>query len=252
MTYKMLKTPALVLKSINWSESSKIVSLYTRMQGRVDVIAKGALRRNSPYTGILETLSSIEALIYFNPARDLHILGQISLENNFTAVRNDLHKTAYAFAILELIYTLMHPKEGDEIFYDFVLNMLESISRHPLPVIILWYFLLKLASYLGFKPQFNICPGCNNELTTELAYFQYKNGSIFCSSCAPTSVNAYELPREFYRFFNLLQNSHHKKITDFVSHPKPASKCTDFLMNYLNFHTGQQLILKSLQLIAAN
>jgi len=252
MTNKMLKTSALVLRSINWSESSKIVSLYTRAQGRIEVIAKGALRRNSTYTGILETLNSIEAIIYFSPSRELQTLGQVSLENNFTAIRNHLHKTAHALAVLELIYSLIHPREGDEIFYDFVLRMLEEISRHPSPEIILWYFLLKLASYLGFKPQFHTCPGCSRTVETATAYFQLNNGSIYCSSCVPNRANTYQLPEELYRFFSLLQSTHYTKTANITTVPKSASKCTDFLLTYLNYHTGQQSNLKSLQLIAPN
>jgi DNA repair protein RecO (recombination protein O) len=249
MTKNMLKTSALVLKSINWSESSKIVSLYTRTQGRIDVIAKGARRRNSQYTGILETLNSIEAIIYFSPSRELQNLGQVSLENNFTTIRSHLHHTAYALGILELIYTLIHPKEGDEIFYDFVLRMLEEISRHPSPVIILWYFLIKLASYLGFKPQFLSCHECGSKVKTASACFQLKDGAIYCLTCSPDRANTYELSGELYRFLNLLQHTHHKKIAQITSFPKPASKCTDFLLNYLTYHTGQPLNLKSLQFI---
>jgi DNA repair protein RecO (recombination protein O) len=252
MRNKTLKTSALVIRSINWSESSKIVSLYTRERGRIEVIAKGARRKNSTYRGVLETLNGIEAIIYFSSSRELQHLGQVSLENNFASIRSDLSKTAYAFAILELIYSLIHPREGDEVFYDFVYTMIEEINSHPVSEIIFWYFILKLASYLGFKPLFSECLECGKKLDSEKAFFQYKDGSLCCPSCSKNRSNLYILSDKYYTFFNLLQNTHYKQMDKIVDYPTPASKMTDFLMNYLNYHTGQQLNLTSLQLIVTN
>jgi DNA repair protein RecO (recombination protein O) len=252
MTRTIIKTPAVVLKSIDWHETSKIVSLYTREQGIMHVIAKGARRHHSPYTGILETLNAIEAIIYINASRDLQNLGQTSLENNFIAIRNDLEKTAYAFAILELITVLIPPKEGDEIFYDFVNTMLAEIGRHPFPVIVFWYFTLKLASYLGFKPQFNTCHICSGAIDTSSAFFHFKDGAMHCPACAVNQTNLYALSDKLYNYLILLQHTPHRDIGHITTYPKPASKCTDFLLKYLRYHTDQSLILQSLQLIVTN
>ena len=252
MTRKIIKTSALVLKSINWGETSKIVSLYTREQGIMNVIAKGARRHNSPYTGILETLNLVEAIIYFNASRELQNLGQTGLENNFVAIRSSLEKTAYALAVLELIILLIQPKEGDEIFYDFVYAMLVEIGQSPHPVIVFWYFILKLTSYLGFKPQFGTCHACTAALKTSPAFFHFKDGAMYCQKCAADLANCYQLEDKYYHFFSLLQNTAHKHLDTITVYPEPASKCTDFLLKYLRFHTDQPITIKSLQLLVTH
>ena len=252
MNNKILKTSALVLKSIDWSESSKIVSLYTRDLGRMEVIAKGARRKNSIYQGVLETLNCIEVIIYFSSSRELQHLGSVSMEDSYGSIRKDLSKTAYALAILELINALIHPREGDPVFYDFICAMMGEISKHVHPIIIFWYFILKIASYLGFKPLFDVCFDCGKEIDTPVAYFHFQNGSLYCPSCADKTNSVYAIPETFYHFLLQLQSIHHKKTDTISSYPNPASKLTDFLLRYLSFHTGQPLHLNALQLIVTN
>lgn len=252
MKSNTVKTYALVLKSINWSESSKIVSLYTSEHGRLEALAKGARRKNSAYQGVLETLNCIEAVIYFSSARELQQLGQAGIENSFTSIRNDLSRTAYALAILELIDDLIHPREGDPVFYDFIYTMMEGIGSHPYPIIVFWYFILKLASYLGFKPIFDTCFICGKNIDSSVAYFQLQHGSLCCPSCAESRNALYTLSDNFYRFLLQLQSTHYKQTATIDRYPKPAAKITDFLMNYLSFHSDQQLHINALQLIVTN
>ena len=117
-----IKTSAFVLKSINWKDTSKIVSLYTREIGRVDVIAKGVRRKNHPQTANFEALNYLETIIYFSDKRELQNIGETTLINSFHKIRTDLEKTSVGLAILELIegvdrkYLEIHPREPDHTF----------------------------------------------------------------------------------------------------------------------------------------
>jgi len=148
------------MRTIDWSDTSKIVSLFTREKGRVDVIAKGARRKNNPYQGVIETLNEIDTVIYLSEKRDLQTLGAVSLENSWREIRTDLKKTSVAMAMLEIMQHFFHEGQGDQIFYDFLLTMLEQLAEINCEHIILWYFMLKTASRLGFKPEMDKCNGC--------------------------------------------------------------------------------------------
>ncbi|MEZ0230471.1 MAG: DNA repair protein RecO, partial [Planctomycetota bacterium] len=58
------KTDALVLRAIDYSETSQVAWFFTREHGRVHVIAKGARRPRSPFEGALEPLVRGEILFY--------------------------------------------------------------------------------------------------------------------------------------------------------------------------------------------
>ena len=56
---ELIKSDAIILHSIRWQESSKIVTVYSREWGKIGLIARGALRPKSPFAGSLESLNYV-------------------------------------------------------------------------------------------------------------------------------------------------------------------------------------------------
>src|SRR5205823_5943733 len=75
----LVTTPALVLQTYRYSETSKVVRLATRDLGVQSAIAKGALRPKSRFGAGLELLSEGMAQLYFRETRELHTLGAFDL-----------------------------------------------------------------------------------------------------------------------------------------------------------------------------
>src|SRR5256886_11174834 len=82
----LVTTPAIVLQTYRYSETSKVVRLATRDLGVQSAIAKGALRPKSRFGAGLELLSEGTAQLYFRETRELHTLGAFDLVN----LRRDL------------------------------------------------------------------------------------------------------------------------------------------------------------------
>ena len=243
-----IKTAAIILKSINWKDSSKIVSLYTREKGRVDVIAKGVRRKNHPQSANFEAFNCLETILYFSDKRELQNIGETSLLNSFHRIRTDLEKTAVGFAILELIHVFFQQGEADTVFFDFLITQLEALEQSANYQVVFWYFILKLLSYLGFKPHFEPCNSCG-KVKNEDYYFQKTSGSVFCKECIGETQLFTKLNSDMQKFLNRLQNTNHKKI-DQVEMPKEFNFSNlNFLLDYLRFHTEQKVELNSLKMI---
>src|SRR5438094_2087238 len=90
----LVTTPAVVLQTYRYSETSKVVRLATRELGVQSAIAKGALRPKSRFGAGLELLSEGSAQLYFREARELHTLGAFDLAN----LRRDLAADVGRFA----------------------------------------------------------------------------------------------------------------------------------------------------------
>lgn len=243
-----IKSHALVLKSINWKDSSKIVSLYTREKGRVDVVAKGVRRKNHPQIANFETLNLIESIIYFSDKRELQNIGETTLLNSYHKIRTDLDKTAVGLAILELIDIFFQQSDSDSIFFDFLLSQFQSLEKSENFQVIFWFFILKLISYLGFKPQFEKCNSCSH-IKNEDYFFQMTSGSVFCRDCIGETPLFINLKKEIHQYLNRLQNTNHKKVAD-VKLPKQIKfNNFNFLLDYLRLHTDHKVELNSLKMI---
>ena len=243
-----IKTHTIVLKSINWKDTSKIVSLYTREKGRVDVIAKGVRRKNHPQSSNFEALNHLETIIYFSDKRELQNIGETALLNSFHIIRINLEKTSVGLAILELIDTFFQHSETDSIFFDFLLTQFEALEKSENFQIIFWYFILKLLSYLGFKPNLDQCNSCG-KMKDEDYFFQKTSGSVFCKDCLGETQLFVKLKNDIYQFLKRLQKTNHKKIAE-VKIPQHFNFSNfNFLLDYLRFHTEQKVELNSLKMI---
>ena len=82
----LVSTPAVILQTFRYSETSKIVRLATRDLGVQSAIAKGVLRPRSPFGAALETLSEGVAQLYHKETRDLQTMAAFDV----TDLRRDL------------------------------------------------------------------------------------------------------------------------------------------------------------------
>ena len=67
----IVHSDAIVLRSIDYGETSRIVTLFTRERGKIGVMAKGARANRSRFGSTLEPLSHINVVLYYKPGRDL-------------------------------------------------------------------------------------------------------------------------------------------------------------------------------------
>jgi DNA repair protein RecO (recombination protein O) len=182
-------------------------------------------------------------------SRQLQILGQTTLEASYQKIRLDYDKTAYAFAILELIDIFFQQGAVDPVFFDFLTVLFDEMSVIEDPRIIFWYFLLKLSSYLGFRPDFNYCKICSKELQTEQVVFSIRDGITFCENCKSHLAEGWKLKAPDRIFFSKLQKINHRDISATSLIVDEKFPYTDFMLLYLKYHSDEKLELSSLKLL---
>ncbi len=247
-----LKTPALITKTMDWRDSSKIITLFCREHGRLDVIAKGSNRPKSPYVGILEALNLIEAVIHFSDKRELQLLGKADLETSFAGIKTDLVKTGYALGILEILNTFFKDPEPAAEFYDFVIYLLGEMEAGGKAKTFFWYFMLKLTSYLGFRPEFTACRICHKTVQEERVHFSFGSGAVVCAGCADAGEEGFQLPAGVCGYLAGLQGTHYKKVGTVPDPDIDDGMITGFLLGYLRFHTSEKLELHALNYYTLN
>ena len=244
-----LKVRAIITRTLKWSDTSKIITLFSSEMGRIDLIAKGARKPRSNFQGILETLNLVEALISYSPKRELQILVKVSLEASFPGIRANLKKTGYALGIIELINIFILYDQKDPVFFDFLVHILSFIEGQNLEEIAFWYFILKLTSYLGFKPEFCKCRECNKtDLGTD-KNFSFSTGSVVCRDCVSDQADYRKVPSVNLAFLAQLQGTHYRKIGQMKLPDIGSNQITMFLLNYLKYHTDQKFTVNSLTLV---
>src|SRR2546423_267299 len=154
----LVTTPAVVLQTYRYSETSKVVRLATRELGVQSAIAKGALRPKSRFGAGLELLSEGSAQLYFREARELHTLGAFDL----ATLRRDLAADVGRFAgatVLAEVMLKMAPPAPLPAAYDVFTAALDALAAASPDAIDaagvrgIWLLL----GVLGFEPSLGAC-----------------------------------------------------------------------------------------------
>ena len=206
----LVMTPAVVLRTYRYSETSKVVRLATRDLGVQSAIAKGALRPKSRFGAGLELLSEGMAQLYHRDSRELQTLAAFDVEQLRRELALDLGRFAAAAALAELMVQLAPPAPLPAA-YDALIVGLDALVRVPLEDIdaaglrALW----GLLGVLGFEPSLRRCvrDGTQVEADGAPVAFSTADGGVVCEACLATKPPATitRLPPQAWRdLLNLL------------------------------------------------
>ena len=157
------KTEAIVLRSMEYSETSLIVWLLTRDHGRVDVIAKGARRPRSPFEGALEPLVRGE-LLFYRKARSegLEVAKEFDPLDLHTGLRRDLPRLYRGLYLGELATELSGQESPSPEAYDALRGGLAALAGDDSAWLdaALLSAELQLVAAAGLAPELDACTAC--------------------------------------------------------------------------------------------
>jgi DNA repair protein RecO (recombination protein O) len=111
------RTDAVVLKSMKYRDSSKIVTFYSRRFGKVQGIAKGARQMKSKFGAALEPLSAVSLILYKKDHRELQLISQCDTLKTYKNIHSELERLAVGLSIIELLNQLTREEEGNDALY---------------------------------------------------------------------------------------------------------------------------------------
>ena len=89
----IIRTEAIVLRKMEYRETSQIVTLFTREKGKMAVLAKGARLLKSRFGSSLQPMSYTQVVFYHKPTRGLQTLSESAHVQPFHRISRDLEKS---------------------------------------------------------------------------------------------------------------------------------------------------------------
>ena len=194
----LVSTPAVVLRTYPYSETSKIVRLATRDYGVQSAIAKGVRRPKSPFGAALETLSEGVAQLYHKESRELQILAAFDVTELRRGLAGDVGRFAGAAALSEVMLKMAPPAPLPAAYEAFTLGLdalAYAAAGNADAIAVRWLWLL--VGVLGFAPQLESCVRDGNAVSGTVA-FSAAEGGVLCASCAGLKPPT-RLPPQAYR-----------------------------------------------------
>lgn len=208
----LLKTEGLVLRQTKYDEWDKILTIFTRNNGKVQAIAKGARRPKGSLVAGTQVFSYSDLLLY--KGRNLYQVNQADIIESFFSLRDDLFKLAYATHIIELIDAGSVEEVPNTKLFDLSIKALKVLSKLNKDYKkLLVAFELKYISFIGYRPHIRSCVVCNNELHNKIR-FSIEHGGAICENCSSQGYYGYEVSKEIIKKLEELLYIHLDNIED--------------------------------------
>lgn len=246
------KTDAIVLRSIKYRETSKIVTFYTKKYGKVAGIVKGAMRSKNLYGSSLEPMSYVSVVYYSKEGRELQTITVCDILKGFPKLHQELKKMEVGLGVIELLDKVSPGREDNAQVFQHTLNVLSSVnSAIKNEKNLFYYFEYRLIGLLGFALQFERCVGCAKALTRLAGDKRYQysieRGGPICSECHSESGKRYELASGVLKIFREIFSSNDIDSILAADLPEMDDKAVNnFLWSYFRYHLPDLKPLKTL------
>lgn len=170
----IIHSPAIVMRTIDYRESSKIITLFTQSHGRVAVIVKGLKKSKSNFSGLLEIGNILDIVFYLKDSRSVQNLTKASYRAKTYHIRLDIEKMAISTATLEMVDQLVMENQSNDELYDFTEKLLIWLHKtNNSPKNLFPYIQLRLAELMGIGIRYNV----NDEMINN-TYLNIEDGEI--------------------------------------------------------------------------
>ncbi|MBY0512415.1 MAG: DNA repair protein RecO, partial [Gemmataceae bacterium] len=181
------KALALVVRGTDWSETSRITTLFTREHGKVRALAKGGRRVASNFDVAFDLLTVCRVVFIRKPHGGLDLLTEARMEERFPALRNDLPALYAGYYAAELLADGTQDYDPHPELFDAAIGLLRGLGEpgRPTPEAVASFELVWLKE-LGYSPRLDACAACGTDLPDAgPAAFSPSAGGVLCPSCGP-------------------------------------------------------------------
>ncbi len=149
---------AVVLRGVDYSQTSRIVTFLAPHRGRLACIAKGVRRPRSGKAAALDTFNRLDIGFVWKESRAVQTLTECAVIDSFDALKTDLDRSARASIAIEIALRVAHDNEPSEALYAALVDGLGELSGvRGLADAIACRVVLRLLAAAGFAPSVEVC-----------------------------------------------------------------------------------------------
>ena len=182
-----IRDQAIVLKHLDYSETSQVLAMLTREHGALRLIAKGVRRSTKTRFAVGIDLLERGELLYA-PARGdgLGTLTEWRQVDAHLGLRNSLPAWYAAQYAAEATACMTEADDPAPVLFDALAAALAALSRGGAPLQALIEYQRALLAGAGLQPDLSRCVMCDRPAPPNRAgYFSAVHGGLVCTGCEP-------------------------------------------------------------------
>jgi DNA repair protein RecO (recombination protein O) len=245
----LVRDQCICLRKFEYSETSQILTLFSREHGLMRTIAKGAHRTTksgaSKFGGGIDLLDLGDAVFTLAPEKDLATLCEWKLRDGHLALRRNLRAVYLGTYAAELVAVLIEEHDAHPELFDRLRETIDDLQSPRLEEAFL-AFELDLLRETGYVPHIERCVSCQRLLDEADGgvFFSPMNGGAVCHHCQDVAPDRMDIdPRVLRIAITLMRMRLNTRANNGSAHrlPRLSRHQTDPLNRVLAGHIEQTL-----------
>ncbi len=159
----IVQDDCIVLKSIRYGETSRIINVLSNNNGKFSAIVKGARKPGTKISGVIEPLNLINIIFYHKNNRDLQLISKAEFKKSFKNIQEDLDKLSAGFRMVELVNKAVYDNEPVTPIFYLLSECISLLNEKGINnALILLYFQSKLSLMMGISHHFDTIDKIND------------------------------------------------------------------------------------------
>ncbi|WP_405170230.1 DNA repair protein RecO [Paenibacillus sp. FSL H8-0280] len=177
----LYRVEGIVIRSMDYGEGNKIITLCTESGGKVGVLVRGAKKPKSRHAALVQPFTYGQYVYFRNTG--LGTLNAGEIVESYHELREDLIKASYASYACELLDRVLQDEETGTFWFKQLKACLQALKEEKDPVVITSLYEMKILQASGYGPQFDECISCNQERPDEQLFISPRLGGVLCRAC---------------------------------------------------------------------
>jgi DNA repair protein RecO (recombination protein O) len=185
---ELIKDKGICIRSVDYSESSQILTFFTCIGGKISVIAKGSRRTTkSSFSGTIEICSAGDMVYAIREGEKLGTLTEFNPTFFLTGIRKKLLALNCSFFAAELLNMFTQEHDPHPELFDETIAFLKQLDENPdskTPAFLI-AFQFALLTYAGSIPTVDMCVNCKRKFNanSKQYHFSIAGGGFVCRDC---------------------------------------------------------------------
>lgn len=250
----LFKTHAIVTRSLNYGESDKIITFFTKDFGRLTGIAKGARRSKKRFQNALGLFSYLRLIFFDREGMGLVRAESGDLLQTFSKIREDLRKIYHGNYYLELVNEMTGEREANPEAFDLLLAFLFELEGGEAKEEQIRMFEIRMLSLYGYRPNMVRCGQCKRSLDDltgpPVVSFSLQRGTVICDRCPKGGENLFPLSLGTARLIDRVSQAELTKLNRLRFTPQSLSESRELLPRFITHQLGKEFrSLKALRML---
>ena len=241
----LFKTNAIVIRSLNYGESDKIITFFTTDFGKLKGIAKGARRSRKRFQNALGLFSHLRLIFFDKEGMGLVRAEGCDILHSFPKIKEDLKKILYGNYYLELVNEMTGEREGNREAFELLLSFLLNLEEMAPQEEQLRLFEIRMLSLFGYRPNMRRCGLCKKDWEdlkeTPTVFFSLERGTMVCERCSKASNNLIPLSLGTARLIEKISHLELSQIQRLRFTLQALSESRELLPKFISYQLGKEL-----------